>query len=274
LVVHWVARAARDSTGVLTGLTFTLRDVTQEREVSRMKSEFVSFVTHQLRTPLAGTKWLLELAADTEDAQGVREYIQDAREVNERMVRLVNDLLDLSRLETGALHVDVQMTDLGALTRSVAGELQPAIREKDHTLSVVGASGVPPVPSDPKLLRQVFSNLLSNAVKYTPPGGTIRVTIRRDTEQVYWSVRDTGIGIPARDIPLLFQKFYRAENALAMNAEGTGLGLALVRLITERLGGRVWCESEEGQGATFFCVLPLARGPADGDAAAHASPHR
>ena len=274
LIVHWVARAARDSTGVLTGLTFTLRDVTQEREVSRMKSEFVSFVTHQLRTPLAGTKWLLELAADTEDAQGVREYIQDAREVNERMVRLVNDLLDLSRLETGALHVDVQMTDLGALTRSIAGELQPAIRQKDHTLSVVGASGVPPVPSDPKLLRQVFSNLLSNAVKYTPPGGTIRVTIRRDTEQVCWSVKDTGIGIPARDIPLLFQKFYRAENALAMNAEGTGLGLALVRLITERLGGRVWCESEEGQGATFFCVLPLARGPADGDAAAHTSPHR
>jgi len=274
LVVHWVARAARDSTGFLTGLTFTLRDVTQEREVGRMKSEFVSFVTHQLRTPLAGTKWLLELAADAEDARDVRGYIQDAREVNERMVRLVNDLLDLSRLETGALHVDVEMTDLGALTRSVASELQSVIRQKEHTLSIVGACDVPPVPTDPKLLRQVFSNLLANAVKYTPPGGTIRVTIRRDSEQVTWSVKDTGIGIPARDIPLLFQKFYRAENALAINAEGTGLGLALVRLITERLGGRVWCESEEGQGTTFFCVLPLARGPADGDAAAHASPNR
>lgn len=274
LVVHWVARAARDSTGFLTGLTFTLRDVTQDREVSRMKSEFVSFVTHQLRTPLAGTKWLLELAADAEDAQDVRAYIQDAREVNERMVRLVNDLLDLSRLETGALRVDVQMIDLGALTGSVAGELQSAIRQKELTLTVAGASDAPPVPSDPKLLRQVFSNLLSNAVKYTPPGGTIRVAIRRDTERVYWSVEDTGIGIPARDLPLLFQKFYRAENALAINVEGTGLGLALVRLITERLGGRAWCESEEGRGATFVCALPLAGGPADGDAAAHASPHR
>lgn len=273
-VVHWVARAARDSAGALTGLTFTLRDVTQDREVSRMKSEFVSFVTHQLRTPLAGIKWLLELAAESPNAQDARPYIQDAREVNERMVRLVNDLLDLSRLETGTLQVDVQMTDLGVLTRSVVGELEPAIRQKAHQLSVAGAADVPPVPTDPKLLRQVFSNLISNAVKYTPRGGAIRVSMRRDAERAYWSVEDTGIGIPARDIPLLFQKFYRAENALAINTEGTGLGLAVARLITERLGGRIWCESEEGRGATFFCALPLARRSDDGSVAAQASAHR
>lgn len=268
LVVHWVARAARDSAAALTGLTFTLRDVTQDREVSRMKSEFVSFVTHQLRTPLAGIKWLLELAVDADDGQGARAYIQDAREVNERMVRLVNDLLDLSRLETGALRVDVQTVDLGALTQSVLGELEPAIRQKELRVSVAGAADVPPVTSDPKLLRQVLSNLLSNAVKYTSRLGAIRVEMRPDTEGVSWSVEDTGIGIPARNIPLLFQKFYRAENALAMNTEGTGLGLALARLITERLGGRVWCESEEGLGARFFCVLPLERGSGDGAAQA------
>lgn len=273
-VVHWVARAARDSAGTLTGLTFTLRDVTQDREVSRMKSEFVSFVTHQLRTPLAGIKWLLELAAESTDAQDARPYIQDAREVNERMVRLVNDLLDLSRLEAGTLQVDIQMTDLAALTRSVVAELEPAIRQKDHRLSVADGSDVPPVPTDPKLLRQVFSNLISNAVKYTPRGGAIRVSMRRDAGDACWSVEDTGIGIPARDIPLLFQKFYRAENALAINTEGTGLGLALARLITERLGGRIWCESEEGRGATFFCVLPLARRSDDGSVAAQASAHR
>lgn len=266
LVVHWAARAARDSAGALTGLTFTLQDVTQDREVSRMKSEFVSFVTHQLRTPLAGLRWLLELAGDTDDGQEARSYIQDAREVNERMVRLVNDLLDLSHLETGALKVDVQTVDLGALTQSVLGELEPAIRQKELRVSVAGARDVPPVVSDPKLLRQVFSNLLSNAVKYTPRLGAIRVEMRPDAGRVSWSVEDTGIGIPARNIPLLFQKFYRAENALAMNTEGTGLGLALARLITERLGGRVWCESEEGLGATFFCVLPLDGRSGDGAA--------
>lgn len=270
MVVHWVARAARDSTGSLTGLTFTLRDVTQDREVSRMKSEFVSFVTHQLRTPLAGIKWLLELAEDAEDDQSGRPYIRDAREVNERMVRLVNELLDLSRLETGALQVDIQMTDLGALTKSVIAELEPAIRHKGHNLSVTGGADLPPVPSDARLLRQVFSNLLSNAVKYTPHGGTIRVNMRRDADGVCWSVEDTGIGVPARSIPLLFQKFYRAENGLAVNTEGTGLGLALARLITERLGGRIWCESEEGRGATFSCVLPIERRPADSSAATEA----
>lgn len=263
LVLHWVARAARDTIGELTGLTFTLRDVTQDREVSRMKSEFVSFVTHQLRTPLAGIKWLLELAADATDGQDARTYITDAREVNERMVRLVNDLLDLSRLETGALQVDVQPVDLGALTKSVIAELEPGIRQKGHTVVVTGDAGVPPIPTDARLLRQVLTNLVSNAVKYTPPGGTVRVTMSRDAERVHWSVEDTGIGIPARNIPLLFQKFYRAENALAINAEGTGLGLALARLIMQRLGGDVWCESEEGRGATFFCALPLERRPAD-----------
>jgi PAS domain S-box-containing protein len=269
LVMHWVARAARDNAGSLTGMTFTLRDVTQDREISRMKSEFVSFVTHQLRTPLAGIKWLLELAADANEAEVLQSYISDAREINERMVRLVNDLLDLSRLESGGLQVEVQPVDLRALTQDIVTELEPGLRQKQHRISITGDDDIPLVLSDSRLLRQVFSNLLSNAVKYTPPGGSIRVQIRRDEERVSWSVEDTGIGIPARNIPLLFQKFYRAENALAINAEGTGLGLAVARLIIERLGGRVWCESEEGHGATFFCALPIER-RADTNAVAQA----
>lgn len=268
LVVHWAARVARDSAGGSTGLTFTLRDVTQEREVSRMKSEFVSFVTHQLRTPLAGIKWLLELAAEAEDPKEIHARIHDAREVNARMVRLVNNLLDVARLETGILQIDVQMTDLLALTRDIVRELGPLIRQKRHTVSITVAPDVPPVPSDPHLLRQVFTNLISNAVKYTPRGGTIRVKIQKDAESACWSVEDTGIGIPAGDIPLLFQKFHRAENARAINTEGTGLGLVVARLIMERLGGRVWCESEDGQGAAFFCVFPLAWRSDNGDAAA------
>jgi PAS domain S-box-containing protein len=274
LVAHWAARAARDNAGSLTGLTFTLRDVTQDREVSRMKSEFVSFVSHQLRTPLAGIKWLLELAADAADGQDARTYIDDAREVNERMLRLVNDLLDVSRLETGALQVDIQMVDLGALTKSVLAELEPGIRQKEHAVSITGDGDVPPIPTDARLLRQVFSNLVSNAVKYTPRRGAIRVKMRRDAECAYWAVEDTGIGVPARDMPLLFQKFHRAESAVAVNTEGKGLGLAVARLITERLGGRVWCEYDEGHGATFFCALPLTGRSADSSTRAQARPDR
>jgi PAS domain S-box-containing protein len=262
-VLHWITRPTRDAGGQLLGVTLTLQDVTKEREVSQMKSDFVSFVTHQLRTPLSGIKWLLELAAEEEGVpEGPRSYVRDAHSAAERLITLVNDLLDISRLERGNLDVSPRPTDLAALTADVVEEVMPLVRDKSHVLSLDMPEGLPAVAVDPQLMRQVIANLLSNAVKYTLPGGTIAVRLTRDGDRLCWAVRDSGIGVPRDAQERLFEKFFRADNVFAIETEGTGLGLYLVRLLVERFGGRVWCESEEGRGSTFLFTLPLAEADA------------
>lgn len=259
--VIWLAenaRAVRDAGGKLLYFEGFTQDITDRKQADQMKSDFVSFVTHQLRTPLAGIKWLLELAAEgPEVPEEVRSYIQDARESNERLIRLVNDLLDVSRLERGKLPIAPEEICLEKLTRSVLDELSPLIAEKGHRLSITGGSDVSPVWADPQLLRQVILNLTSNAIKYTLPGGEIAIRVSQEEAVVRWTIRDSGIGIPPEAQRRLFEKFYRAENVLTVDTEGTGLGLYLVRLILEQFGGRVWCESEEARGSTFLFTLPL-----------------
>lgn len=217
----------------------------------------VAIDTQQLRTPLAGIKWMLELAAQGEAVPAETiPYVQDARDAAERLIGLVNDLLDVSRFERDKLTISPQPTRLGEMTRSVLDELAGLVRDKRHRLSVDGAEAVPPVLADPQLLRQVILNLVSNAIKYTPDGGDIAIQMSREGAVARWAIRDSGIGIPEEAQRRLFEKFYRAENVLTIETEGTGLGLYLVRLIMEQLGGRVRCESEEGKGSTFIFTLP------------------
>jgi PAS domain S-box-containing protein len=241
------------------------RDLTTEREAARqveeaqrMKTDFVSFVTHQLRTPLSGIKWMLELASETTDVAESASYVQDARESADRLIDLVNDLLDISRLESGKLQVALQPVFLAGMTRGVLADIKALVHEKAHVVTL----DVPAAPraalADPQLLRQVVLNLLSNAIKYTPSGGAIVVTLAEGEAMLRWSVRDSGIGIPKAQQARLFEKFFRADNAHTVDTEGTGLGLYLVRLIVERLGGNVTCESEEGQGTEFAFTVPIA----------------
>jgi signal transduction histidine kinase len=242
----------------VTGLTLTLQDVTREREMSRMKSNFVSFATHQLRTPLSGISWLLELGAGTPDIpEEARSYLDDARQAAQRLITLVNDLLDVSRLESGKLVISPQATDLAELTASVIEDVGGLIRDRNHRLTVRGGEDGLSVHVDPQLVRQVLMNMLSNAIKYTPPGGEIEVDMTREETMACWSVRDNGIGIPRANQARLFEKFYRADNTVAIETEGTGLGLHIARVIAERSGGSLSCESEEGRGSTFFLRLPL-----------------
>jgi PAS domain S-box-containing protein len=258
--VHWTAQPTRDAACGIVGLTLTLSDVTHERQASQMKTDFVSFVTHQLRTPLAGIKWMLELAAQSPEMAGeAGSYVGDARAAAERLIVLVNDLLDISRLESGKMSVALQPASLAKLTRSVLDDLAPLIREKGHQLSVQDGGEATEVLADPQLLRQVVLNLTSNAIKYTPPGGVISIALGRGTgPTARWAITDSGIGIPEGARARLFEKFYRADNAHTVETEGTGLGLYLVRLIVERLDGQVWCESEEGRGSTFSFTLPVS----------------
>ncbi len=134
----------------------------------------------------------------------------------------------------------------------------PLMQEKGQEVSVLSGDGLAPVWADAQMLRQVVLNLVSNAMKYTPRGGRIKIGLQRMGSQLRWEVSDTGIGIPKSDLGKLFEKFYRAENAQAVETEGTGLGLYLVRLIVEQFGGKVWCTSEEGAGSTFAFILPIS----------------
>jgi len=258
--LHWNVMAVPEQRivyGVARDITDRRAAEQQMQEALKMKSDFVSFVTHQLRTPLSGIKWMLELAKESPERGELDSYVQDARESAERLISLVNDLLDVSRLESGKLQVVLQPTDLRALTRGVLDDVATLVREKRHKL-LVHASAVPDIVVDAQLLRQAILNLVSNAIKYTPPNGQIGVRISEVGGMLHWSIQDSGIGIPEASQTKLFEKFYRADNALTIDTEGTGLGLYLVRLIVERFGGKVVCESKEGRGTTFSILLPLA----------------
>lgn len=243
--------------GELAGYQGADRDITERVIADRMKSDFTSFVSHQLRTPLSGMRWMLELASGEPDPTRVAGYIGEARESLSRLTDLVNDLLDLSKLEGGRGTTELTDVDLGVVTRDVLNELRGLVDEKQHQLVVGIGERVPAIRADPQLLRQVVLNLVSNAIKYTPTGGRLEVSVQRHYGMVHWVVRDTGIGIPKGAQSRLFEKFYRADNAVVMETEGTGLGLHLVRIIVERFNGRVWCESEEGGGSTFQFTLPV-----------------
>jgi len=241
-------------------LQATVRDITERKQAEQMKADFVSFATHQLRTPLSGIRWLLELAEQGEGLpEEVASLVADARTSAERLITLVNDLLAVSRIEGGRLAVQPQPVDLSGVTTDVVDELTPLIREKNHQLILPDGVSAPLVYVDPKLVREVVLNLLSNAVKYTPKDGSVTVSMKADRDMVQWAVHDTGIGVPADAQRHLFEKFYRAGNAAVVNTEGTGLELYLARLVLERSGGRVWCESEEGRGSTFVFSLPTAQ---------------
>jgi PAS domain S-box-containing protein len=250
-----------DRTAVIATIAQGL-DITERKQAEQMKADFVSFVTHQLRTPLSGIRWQLELAEQDEGlTEDTASFVADARASAERLIRLVNDLLAVTHLEGGRLAVHPQPLDLARVTADVVDDLMPLIHEKNQQINVPDAMAMPDAYGDPKLVREVVLNLLSNAMKYTPQGGSIAVSMGTSGDMVQWAVRDTGIGISREAQAHLFEKFYRAENARVMNTEGTGLGLYLARLVLERSGGRVWCESEEGHGATFTFTLPVARAP-------------
>jgi PAS domain S-box-containing protein len=236
-----------------------IEDITDRKEAERMKADFVSFVTHQLRTPLAGIRWMLELA-ELQTAEDERlSCIADARVSAGRLVGLVNDLLDVYRLESGRWLSAVQSTDSVALAQSVVTELRPLAQSRGQSLDVDPAQDMPAVLVDPQLARQVILNLVSNALKYTAERGCVSVQLAATGDAVRFSVTDNGIGIPETARARLFEKFYRAENARTIDTEGTGLGLYLVRLIVQGSGGRVWCESREGDGSAFHFTLPRAQ---------------
>lgn len=271
------AAPIHDSDGALIGAIIVFRDVSKERALDQAKSEFVSLASHQLRTPLSAINWYSEmlLAGDAGPLNVEQlEYMSEIFEGNQRMVELVDSLLNVSRLEVGKLKNEPKETSLTELADSLEKEMQTSIVTKHMNIKRDIQTKLPTVFADPKLLRMVIQNLLSNAVKYTPEKGTVTLVIRRATtndltgaklrtnqEYVFISVTDTGYGIPKEQQPKIFEKLFRADNVRKLDVEGTGLGLYIVREVARKLGGAVWFESVEGKGTTFYVIIPVRTRP-------------
>jgi signal transduction histidine kinase/DNA-binding response OmpR family regulator len=245
------------------GRLYGFRDVTQERELDRMKSEFVSQVSHELRTPLTAIKGFTELvldgdAGDVNDEQA--EYLGIVRSNVDRLMALINDLLDISRIESGRVQLKLEQVDVSEIMKLVERTMRPLLDGKNQTLTTEMHSELPRAWADRDRVVQVLTNLVSNAHKYTQADGAIVVRAFCRDQMVRVEVQDHGMGIPPDVIPKLFSRFFRVDSSLPREIGGTGLGLSIVKSIVEMQGGSVTIESTLGKGSTFAFTLPVAKG--------------
>lgn len=251
-----------DMRGAVTGTVAVFRDFTREAEVARMKSDFVSIVSHELRTPLTAIKGYLELilmgAAGPVSKQQA-SFLEIARANTERLHILVSDLLDLSRIESGKVELEVKVVSIPQLVDQVSTTLQKEFADRGMTLTTDVPDDLPEIFGDPGRIMQILTNLLSNAYKYTREGGaTVRARVEDSFLRI--DVIDTGVGISAQDQALLFTRFFRAEDDLVRQQTGTGLGLNITKSLVELHGGEIRVASELGKGSTFSFTLPLPEG--------------
>ena len=248
--------------GKVIGTIKVFRDISDEREIDKAKTEFVSLASHQLRTPLSTVNWYAEmlLAGDVGELNDKqKKYLNEVYTSNQRMVELVNALLDVSRLELGTFIIEPELTDICGLAKNVIAEQKPQIDVKKIKFLFSCEKKVMFLQADPKLLRMVMQNILSNAIKYTPDGGKIKFAISiSDKENIKIKISDTGYGIPKNQHGKIFTKLFRADNVRDKDTNGTGLGLYIVKSIVENSGGKIWFESQKENGGTIFYVtLPI-----------------
>ncbi len=265
------------SKGQVIGAVAVFRDITREVESDRLKTEFIGTVSHELRTPMTSIKGFTQLLAmgslgAVNDTQ--KEFLGIIASNAERMIAIINDLLDITKVETGSVELDLRSLHMAEILSNVILEMQPRIAARQQQLTLSLPPGLPLVRADQRRFDQILMNLLSNAVKFTPYGGAIVIEARetsidsvpdqlRDglkpgTRYVQLDIRDTGVGIARDEQEKIFDRFYRAENVLKVEAGGTGLGLALVRPLIKLFGGRIWVASVLGEGSTFSFVIPVA----------------
>jgi PAS domain S-box-containing protein len=235
------------------------RDTSREKQIDLAKSEFVSLASHQLRTPLSAINWYTEMLLNGDAGKITakqKEYLNEVYHGSQRMVALVNALLNVSRIDLGTFAIEPQPTRIQEIATIALKELEPQIRQKRIRMISTVAKDIPTLPLDPKLILIILQNLLSNAVKYTPSKGTVTLRISRDAKCLTIEVQDTGYGIAKQDHSRMFQKLFRADNVRERVPDGTGLGLYIVKSILEQSGGKISFTSELGKGTIFRAILP------------------
>jgi len=231
--------------------------VEQLERLNRAKSEFVSIVSHEFRTPLTGIQGFSEMMRDEDlTLEEMREYAGDINKDSQRLNRMINEMLDLDRMESGRMTIHPERMDLNAVIEDVADRVRP--NAPNHTLTLDLQPHLPQIHADRDRMTQVASNLLNNAVKYSPTGGRIAMTTRAEGDRLRFDVRDEGLGIPPDALETIFERYSRVDSQATKDIQGTGLGLPIVRQIVQLHGGKVWAESELGRGSVFHVVLPLA----------------
>ena len=250
-----------DASGRHLGTVLALHDITAEREIADMKNEFVSTVSHELRTPLTSIKGYVDLILDG-DAGEIneiqREFLGIVKENSDRLVELINEMLDISRIESGRVHLKIEPMNIADSVAGAVDTFRGVLAQTGRTVNVHVPASLPPVAADRDRVGQVLINLVSNALKYSPAGGDVNVEAHHHGDKVTISIADSGLGISREDLKRLFTKFYRVDSAMTREIGGTGLGLSICKTIIELLGGEIGVKSTLGKGSTFWFSLPVA----------------
>jgi len=231
-------------------------------EANKMKTEFIRIASHQLRTPLSSLRWASDLLLQggitkLNEEQG--EYLEIIKESNQRMLKLINDLLDVTKIEMGNLTLSFKQVDLKSIAQQVIKDLAPLAKANNVQIKFSAQENLPLVLSEPEKCQMIFSNLIDNAIKYSRGQGETEIDMRQRDEFVLTSIKDRGVGIPKAQQKNIFQKFFRSDNVMKHQTVGSGLGLFIVKAIIDANKGKIWFESEENKGTTFYFKLPIAK---------------
>jgi PAS domain S-box-containing protein len=246
--------------GEKVGTSVILREISREKAVEKMKTDFVTISAHQMRTPVSAINWALQLLLQekfgklTEEQKGL---ISQAYESNQRILRILEDLFNVIRMEEGKEFYKFSFVNFEELVNSVIKSYQEEIKKKKIKFEFQVLNKLPKVRVDAEKMAIAIQNLLDNAIRYNLPGGMVTITLKLNGKEIEFSIQDTGIGIPEKEKENIFKKFFRASNAIKMEPEGNGLGLFITKNIIQAHKGEIWLQSEEGKGSSFCFKIPI-----------------